>query len=74
MNKQLQQAEPWERGESDFQSCHSIIFNMSSFWLKLQGMQRIRYRLYTGKKEINRNCPEETQTLDLLQKDFKLSI
>lgn len=61
-------------GESDFQTCHIIL--IGQFLTKNEETHKEigKYDHIQKEKAINRRVPEEVQMLELLNKDFKLTI
>lgn len=49
---------PWKWGETDFQSCGTILFKVSSFQQTIMSQaEKQSYVPHTGKNVTNRNCP-----------------
>lgn len=73
-NKLWQVKQPWGEGRMWFPELpHYNIQNAQFSTKNFEARKEIgTYGLYVGKK--NRNCPEEAQTSDLLDKDFKSGI
>lgn len=76
-NPQQAAANPEEGGKSDFQSCHITILKMFSFQQKTYEAckETRKHGPFSGKKKKLREAfPEEVQTLDLLNKDYKSTV
>lgn len=61
INKQLQQAKTTsteQRGKSDFESCHILLFKNVQFSIKIYETwkEASKYGSYPGEKRDNRNC------------------
>lgn len=62
--KNSNNSKSWRREKSDFQSCHIVLFKISSFYkkkIKLWDMQKKRKK---RKKQSIETVPEETQILN----------
>lgn len=79
--QQLQQiataTNPEKGEESDFQSCHNVIFSVQFSTVNSKNYGELRiYSCYTGKlkKKSIQTVPEKAKKLDFLGKDFQSSI
>lgn len=62
--------------KSDFQSCHIILFKLSNSQQKIMSHEKKNRKLWPteGGKQSRETVSEETQMLDVSDKNFKSSI